>query len=155
MSADRSVFWDDLANDLQDPEFRREYVLQSLRIATIDRLVNDLDAARKEADLNKSELARVVGLEPSTVRRLFSSHSANPTLGTVTEIATALGLQIIVVPLPDDDREQIVEALRGSGVCDLKALADSLDSVKQIFVVEDEDEEDVEPALTRETVGCA
>jgi hypothetical protein len=42
-----SAFWDDLARDLRDPEFLREYVAESVRIATIDRIVNELDAARE------------------------------------------------------------------------------------------------------------
>ncbi|MEU2798715.1 helix-turn-helix domain-containing protein [Streptomyces sp. NPDC007117] len=145
MNADRSVFWDDLAEDLQDPEFRKEYVLEALRIATIDRLVNDLDAAREEAGLTKSELARVVGIEPSTVRRLFSSHSVNPTLATVTEIATALGLQVVLTPLPAEDSEQIVGALRGTADGDLKGLADSLTAVKEKFATMN----DAKTALTR------
>ena len=45
MDTGRSVFWDDLASDLQDPQFLREYVAESIRIATIDRIVNELDAA--------------------------------------------------------------------------------------------------------------
>lgn len=31
-----TAFWDDLARDLEDPEFLREYVAESMRIATID-----------------------------------------------------------------------------------------------------------------------
>src|SRR6202043_2388843 len=42
MDAGRSAFWDDLASDLEDPEFLREYVAESIRIATIDRIVNQL-----------------------------------------------------------------------------------------------------------------
>lgn len=136
MSADRSVFWDDLAEDLQDPEFRKQYVLDSLRIATVDRLINDLDAARQTADLNKSELARVIGVEPATVRRLFSSHNVNPTLGTVTEIATALGLQITVTPLSQEDSDQIADALRDTSDYELKTLADSLEMIKGKFATD-------------------
>src|ERR1700691_1515211 len=43
MTATPSQFWDDLATDLEDPEFLREYVRESVRIATIDDLVNELD----------------------------------------------------------------------------------------------------------------
>jgi hypothetical protein len=53
-----SVFWDDLARDLADPRFLREYVAESIRIATIDRIVNELDTMRQTAGLSKAELAR-------------------------------------------------------------------------------------------------
>ena len=36
-----SVFWDDLAEDLKDPEFRRAYEAASVRIVTSDHLIND------------------------------------------------------------------------------------------------------------------
>ncbi len=58
--AEHSVFWDDLTQDLKDPQFLREYVAQSIRIATIDRIVNELDAAREAAGLPKAELRTVV-----------------------------------------------------------------------------------------------
>lgn len=58
--AEHSVFWDDLTQDLKDPQFLREYVAQSIRIATIDRIVNELDAAREAAGLSKAELRTAV-----------------------------------------------------------------------------------------------
>lgn len=33
----RGAFWDDLAEDLKDPEFLRTYIVESIRIATMDR----------------------------------------------------------------------------------------------------------------------
>ena len=99
MDAERSVFWDDLAQDLNDPWFLRDYVTESIRIATIDRIVNELDEARQAAGLSKAELARAISTEPATVRRLFSAGHVNPTLGTLAEVAAALGMRIILEPL--------------------------------------------------------
>src|ERR1700678_71641 len=96
MGAGRSVFWDDLASDLEDPEFLRQYVAQSIRIATIDRIVNELDTAREAAGLTKAGLAHAISSEPATVRRLFSSDHANPTLGTLAELAAALGMRVVL-----------------------------------------------------------
>ncbi len=48
----------DLANDLDDPEFLREYVVESMRIATIDSVA--IDNAREAAGLSKAELARAI-----------------------------------------------------------------------------------------------
>jgi DNA-binding phage protein len=106
------VFWDDLARDMEDPEFLRDYITESVRIATVDAIINALDDARVSAGLSKAELARAIGSEPATVRRLFSSGNANPTLGTLAEVAAALGLRISVEPLPAADREAVTKPLR-------------------------------------------
>ena len=99
MTTGRSIFWDDLASDLQDPESLREYVAESMRIATIDRIVNELDVARAAAGLSKADLARAISAEPAAVRRLFSSSHVNPTLGTLAEVAAALGMRVVLEPL--------------------------------------------------------
>ncbi len=102
-----SAFWDDLAADLDDPDFVREYITESVRIATIDAIVNALDEARTAAGLSKADLARAIGVEPATIRRLFSAAGANPTLGTLAEVAAALGLRITVEPLRNSDVEDV------------------------------------------------
>lgn len=107
-----SLFWEDLARDLEDPDFLREYVTESVRIATIDSIINALDDARVSAGLSKAEVARAIGAEPATVRRLFSATQVNPTLGTLAEVAAALGLRISVEPLPAADREAVTTPLR-------------------------------------------
>ena len=38
-----SAFWDDLARDLEDPEFLREFAAESMRIATLDEVVTAVD----------------------------------------------------------------------------------------------------------------
>ncbi len=123
MDGGRSVFWDDLANDLQDPGFLREYVAESVRIATIDRIVNELDAAREAAGLTKAALARAISSEPATIRRLFSSGHVNPTLGTLAEVAAALGMRMVLEPLGADDRQQITRPLLEGSTADPRALA--------------------------------
>src|SRR5580693_9455653 len=123
MGAGRSVFWDDLASDLEDPEFVREYVAESVRIATIDRIVNQLDTDRAAAGLTKAGLARAISSEPATVRRLFSSSHVNPTLGTLAEVAAALGMRVVLEPLGATDREQITRPLLEGGTTDPRALA--------------------------------
>jgi DNA-binding phage protein len=108
---ERSIFWDDLRRDLEDPEFLREYITESVRIATIDAIVNALDAARESAGLSKADLARAIGAEPATIRRLFSAGEVNPTLGTLAEVATALGMRISIEPMPEDERLALTQAL--------------------------------------------
>ena len=130
MDAGRSVFWDDLAGDLEDPEFLREYVAESIRVATIDRIVNQLDTARAAAGLTKAGLAHAIGSEPATVRRLFSASHVNPTLGTLAEVAAALGMRVVLEPLGARDREQITRPLLEGSIDDPRALAARVDELR-------------------------
>ena len=99
---DSSVFWEDLMQDLEDPEFLRTYVLESIRIKSVDSIVNGLDDARVKADLSKAALARAISAEPATIRRLLGAGTSNPTLGTVSEVAAALGYRLVLEPLSDE-----------------------------------------------------
>lgn len=65
------------------------------RIDAIDRLVRALDDRREELGLSKAELARRAEFAPEAVRRLFSVDSPNPTIGTLTALADALGLEFV------------------------------------------------------------
>lgn len=112
--SDTAVFWADLQQDLQDPEFRRAYVLESMRISATDDIVNAFDEAREHAGISKADLARAIGMEPASIRRLFSTGAPNPTIGTLTDIATALGLRITVEPLPAADRRIVTGAVMAS-----------------------------------------
>lgn len=111
MATANSALWADLAEDLEDPEFRTEYIRQTIRIATIDRIIDELDQARSAAGLSKAALARAIRLEPATVRRFFSAEHVNPTLGTLNEVAAALGMHITLAPLSDDVRSSLTEPL--------------------------------------------
>lgn len=125
-----NAFWDDLANDLEDPEFLREYVVESMRIATIDDVVNAIDDAREAAGLSKAELARAIQKEPATIRRLLCSDNSNPTLGTLAEVAAALGLRITVEPISKAERQQITEPLLEGRSADPRKLAQHLDNLR-------------------------
>ena len=126
----RSAFWEDIAGDVEDPDFLREYITQSIRIATIDAVINALDEARVSEGLSKAELARAIGAEPATVRRLFSTGAANPTLGTLAEVAAALGLRISVESMRGVEREAITRPLRTGSVS--KAALRRIASVRKI-----------------------
>ena len=130
MGAEPSVFWDDLVRDLEDPQFLREYVAESIRIATIDRIVSELDAVRQSAGLSKAGLARAISSEPATVRRLFSAGHVNPTLGTLAEVAAALGMRVVLEPMGADDRHQITEPLLEGSVDDPRLLAEGMESMR-------------------------
>lgn len=125
-----SVFWDDLSRDLEDPEFRREYITESIRIATIDSVVNALDDAREAEGLTKAELARALHTEPATMRRLFTSGAANPTLGTLAEVAAAVGMRITVEPLSEADRFLVTTPLRDDRFTTTKRLVKGLHRIR-------------------------
>lgn len=101
-----------LESETRDPAAAREFAAEAARIATIDAIVNGLDAARIEAHMSKAALARAIGAEPSTVRRLLSARNVNPTLATAAEAAAALGYKLILTPLNEDERKQYTEPMR-------------------------------------------
>ena len=131
MSSKQNLFWGDLAEDLRDPEFLREYVRESIRIATIDQLVNDLDEARDAAGLSKAELARAISAEPAVVRRLFSAGHVNPTLGTLAEVAAVLGMRVTLEPLAPADRKQVTAPLLEGRSADTEGLAEHLATMRR------------------------
>lgn len=80
----------------EDAEFRAEFKRQQRQIAQIDAVVQQLDELREEAGMSKAELARAIGKEPSSIRRLFTA-DVNPELKTVAAIADVLGAKVEVV----------------------------------------------------------
>ena len=86
-----------LAEQLSDPEFQAEYERERRELAVIDEIVNALDQLRAEYGMSKAELAREIGKNPASVRRLLTA-SGNPELRTVVAMAAALDADIKVVP---------------------------------------------------------
>lgn len=121
-----SGFWEDFAADLQDPVFLRDYVVEAVRIATIDRVVIGLDEAREAAGLSKAELARAIGAEPATIRRLFAHGHSNPTLGTLAEVASVLGMRVTLEAMDAEEQDTITAALRSERTRDARGLHDQL-----------------------------
>jgi len=94
-----NTFYEQYRNQrLADPDFRSHYEQHRAEIDAVDRVVADVEARRVELGLTKADLARLVGRRPESIRRLLSGGIVNPTLMTVSEMATALGMEIIVQP---------------------------------------------------------
>jgi transcriptional regulator with XRE-family HTH domain len=55
-----------------------------------------IDAKREQAGLSKAALAECAGINPASIRRLFTSDESNPTLLTVLELMDALDLDLVV-----------------------------------------------------------
>jgi ribosome-binding protein aMBF1 (putative translation factor) len=107
-----SAFWDDLAEDLKDPELLHHFILESERVAAIDRVLNQLDDLREEQGLSKAELARAIERTPETVRRLLTAKSVNPQFSVVVELAAALGYRVTLQPMSAQDRRSVTTPLR-------------------------------------------
>lgn len=78
-----------------EPGFADKYDDARRRVDQIDRLVGALDERRNALGISKAELARRADLAPEAIRRLFSAESPNPTVGTLTAIADAMGLELV------------------------------------------------------------
>lgn len=107
----KSNFWADLERDLVDPEFKAEFNLASARIRMLDQLINQLDQSRVEQALTKTDLARMLSMQPSNVRRLFSAENPNPTAATLLDVAMALGYEIKLTPIPKTRRAKLQAVL--------------------------------------------
>lgn len=77
-------------------------------------MINSLDEAREAENLTKADVARALHAEPATIRRLFSSTSGNPTLGTLAEVAAVVGMRITVEPMAKAERSFVTAPLRSS-----------------------------------------
>lgn len=86
-----------IAARMDDPEFRTEYERARREIDQVDSVIRQLDQLREAAGLSKAELARHIGRDPSSIRRLFTAES-NPELLLVASIAEDLGAEVRVVP---------------------------------------------------------
>jgi len=124
----KPTFLEDLASNLEDPEFYDEFLLQSIRIQAFDSIINTLEDARIAANLSKADLARLTDMNPAQVRRSLTS-ARNLTLGTVNDMATVLGLKLALVPIEAADIERIKERMSGFRTESGKANNSSLASI--------------------------
>jgi DNA-binding XRE family transcriptional regulator len=97
---------------MRDPEFRAEYERARSEIEQIDSVVRSLDQLRESTGTSKTDLARRIGRNPSSIRRLFTAAS-NPELRLVVQIANDLDADITVVPRRKK-RERLKDAERVS-----------------------------------------
>lgn len=112
MAKKESLFWKDLEKDLTKPRYRKTFLLESIRIHTIDEIINTLDKARLKENLTKNQLATSIGVEPANIRRLFTRRNPNPTIGTISDIAASLGMRIVLEELPKRGKSNLMENLK-------------------------------------------
>ena len=71
-------------------------------------LLTALETARTEQGLTKAELASRAGLEASSVRRLLTSKTANPTTENAFRLMAAMGIKLEAT-LPTGERIELVD----------------------------------------------
>ncbi len=86
-----------MAARMDDPEFAAEYERARRVIGQVDYVVRRLDELREAAGMSKAELARRIGRDPSSIRRLFTATS-NPDLLLIVSIAEELGADVRIAP---------------------------------------------------------
>lgn len=86
-----------VAAEMEDPEFRAEYERARRELAQVNAVMRALDQLRGEAGWSKAELARQIGKNDASIRRLFTA-AVNPELRTVAAMAAALDAEIRIVP---------------------------------------------------------
>jgi len=79
---------------LSDPETRAHYERERREIEQIDAVIRSLDQLRVNAGISKAELARRIGRNPSSIRRLFTAQAARPELPLIVSIADELGARV-------------------------------------------------------------
>jgi ribosome-binding protein aMBF1 (putative translation factor) len=89
---------------MRDPEYRAEYQRARGEIDLIDSVVRSLDELRESKGTSKTDLARRIGRNPSSIRRLFTAQS-NPELRLVVQIANDLDADIVIVPRTKKPRQ--------------------------------------------------
>lgn len=83
-----------------DEDTHTEYERARHEIEQIDAVIRSLDELREDAGMSKAELARRVGRNPASIRRLFTAEQARPELLLIISIANALGASVEIKRRP-------------------------------------------------------
>jgi len=78
-------------------------------------LIRELDDARRQAGLSKTDLARLADTQPAAVRRFFSRNGHNPQVGTLASLVEVLGHELRIVPKAKEDHAAAIEKATGTG----------------------------------------
>ena len=94
-----SVKFDDfLKEQLDDPEFRREYEALQPERAIIQAIID----ARKQSGLTQKELSERTGITQGDISKLERGN-ANPSLNTLQRLAAGMGMTIKLEFLPIEE----------------------------------------------------
>ena len=89
-------FNDFLQEQLQDPEFRKEYEALQPEHAVVQAIID----ARKNAGLTQKEISERTGIAQGDISKLENGN-ANPSIRTLQRLAAAMGMTLKVEFLPN------------------------------------------------------
>ena len=78
-----------LAEQLRDPEFRREYDALEPEFALVQALID----ARKKSGLTQKELSERTGIAQSDISK-FENGDGNPSVRTLQRLAAGMGMRV-------------------------------------------------------------
>ena len=84
-----TTFDEFLAEQLKDPEFKKEYDALEPEFAIIQAMID----ARKESGLTQKELSERTGIAQSDISKLERGN-ANPSLRTLQRLAEGMGMKL-------------------------------------------------------------
>lgn len=96
------------------PQDRDDYLRRREALLARNATLEVIDSSRAAQHLNKRELAARAGLEASSVRRMLTARTANPTVETTFRLLGAVGVGLEAV-LPNGERVSILESASGKG----------------------------------------
>jgi DNA-binding phage protein len=101
---------DDAARELlfKSESDREAHAMAVQALLARNALLTTLETARAEQGLTKAGLAARAGLEASSVRRLLTSKTANPTTENAFRLMAAMGIKLEAT-LPTGERIELVE----------------------------------------------
>lgn len=102
---------DDAARELlfRSESDRKTHARAVQALLARNALLTALETARADQGLTEAELASRAGLEASSVRRLLTSKTANPTTENAFRLMAAMGIKLEAT-LPTGERIELVEA---------------------------------------------
>ena len=89
-------FNDFLQEQLQDPEFRKEYEALQPEHAIVQAIID----ARRNAGLTQKELSERTGIAQGDISKLENGN-ANPSIHTLQRLASAMGMTLKIEFLPN------------------------------------------------------
>lgn len=98
---------------LSDPVAKEQYDRTRRTLTAFHYILKTIDLERERAGLSKAELARRVGVNPASIRRLFTSNGSNPTLDTILDLIDVLGLEVSLQRRIADER-CVIQSDRGN-----------------------------------------
>lgn len=100
------------ARELLLSESEREAHARAVQaLVARNALLTTLETARSEQGMTKAALATLAGLDASSVRRLLTSKTANPTTDNTFRLMAAMGIKLEAT-LPSGTRIELVGADR-------------------------------------------